>query len=191
MDAFLAGLNTTEKIFAASAIIGGIIFIVRMLMTLLGGFDHHDGPDVDLDSSGDADASFKALSIQGITAFFMMFGLVGLALSLQSGVGAAISVLGGVIAGFATVWVIGRIFVSMQKWQSEGTLRWENAIGQEGTVYLTIPANGTGQVSVAVQGQLRVGNAVSANHEVLKTGERVVVIDVVNGNVLVVSPQRS
>ncbi|HHT26496.1 MAG TPA: hypothetical protein GXZ82_04525 [Firmicutes bacterium] len=196
MTDFFATLTSVERIYAACALVGGLLFVIRTLMTLIGGFDS-DGDidladDVDIGDladteSGTADTSFRALSIQGITAFFMMFGLVGLALSRQNNVGVTLSTLGGATAGIITMWLIGKIFRSMLRLQSDGTLRYENAIGKEGSVYLTIPAEGTGQVSVAFQNKLRTCNAVSADKAEIRTGERVTVIDVVNGNVLVVS----
>lgn len=196
MTNFLAELTSVERIYAVCALVGGILFVIRTLMTLIGGFDSDgdfdipddvDVSDVAVTESGTADASFRALSIQGITAFFMMFGLVGLALSRQNNAGVAISTLGGAIAGIITVWLISKIFRSMLRLQSDGTLRYENAIGKDGSVYLTIPAEGTGQVSVAFQNKLRICAAISADKEEIRTGERVTVVDVVNGNVLVVS----
>lgn len=198
MGDFLAGYASAERLYVICALVGGILFLLRTLMNLISGFGHDAGFDIgtdhaDLpidhvpDASGDADTSFRALSIQGITAFFMMFGLVGLALSRQSNVAVAISSIGGVLAGIITVWVIGRIFINMQKLQSDGTLRYENAIGQEGSVYLTISEAGRGQVNVPIQEQMRLCQAVSADKKQIKTGERVIVVDVVDGNVLVVS----
>jgi len=202
MSEFMAGLTTAEQVYAVSALIGGLLFIIRTLMTLISGFDHA-GADIGghgdfggghgdsgghaSDTSGEADTSFRALSIQGITAFFMMFGLVGLALSRQSGVGAAVSSVGGTLAGLITVWVIGRVFMSLGKMQSDGTLNYNNAIGKEGTVYLTIPSSGQGQVNVAIQEQLQLCQAVAAEKSPISTGERVVVVDVIDGHILVVS----
>jgi membrane protein implicated in regulation of membrane protease activity len=74
----------------------------------------------------------------------------------------------------------------MRRMQSDGTLRISNAIGEEGTVYLTIPDNGTGQVQVAVQGGLKIFNAVSANHQRIPTGASIRVVKIVSGNMLMV-----
>lgn len=209
MSDFWFQLSAAERVYAVCALAGGILFAIRTLLTLVSGFGHVVDMDItgghfdvpaghaDLpgghapDTSGEADTSFRALSVQGITAFFMMFGLVGLALSRQNGTGVMTSALGGLVAGSATVWIIGKMFVSMQKLQSDGTLHWERAIGQEGLVYLTIPADGKGQVSISVQQQWRICEAVSAEKVSIPTGERVIVVDVVNENVLVVSRQAS
>jgi membrane protein implicated in regulation of membrane protease activity len=84
------------------------------------------------------------------------------------------------------MWVISRIFAFMGSMQSEGTLRMENAIGQQGKVYLTIPKGGTGKVNVVVQGSLREFDAVAESKAKIATGERVEVVQIANNNTLVV-----
>ena len=169
-----------------SAIIGGLLFLLRAVAFLFGGGDIDGDFDGDFDAShGDTDASFNLLSLQGLSAFFLMFGLVGLAL-VSADFGTIWTVLGGVIAGVFTVWVISLIFSAMKGLQSDGTLRKKNAIGQEGTVYLSIPAKGIGKVSVSVQGSLKIIDAISANNVEIKTGEMVKVVDVAGDQTLVV-----
>jgi membrane protein implicated in regulation of membrane protease activity len=75
----------------------------------------------------------------------------------------------------------------MGKLQSEGTLDVWNALGKEGTVYLTIPPTGKGIVQINVQDTLRELSAVSKDKTEIKTGERIVVVDIVGGSTLVVS----
>jgi membrane-bound ClpP family serine protease len=115
-----------------------------------------------------------------------MFGLVGLGLSRQFWVPDVLAAAIGTIAGLFTFWVIAKLFSSMTKLQSDGTLKLSNAIGQQGKVYLTIPADGTGQVQVAFQGRLMIYDAISANKEEIKTGDQIVVIDIAGGNIFVV-----
>jgi len=117
----------------------------------------------------------------------MMFGLVGLALS-QARLHPLLTVLGGVGAGVFTVWIVSLIFKGMKKLQVDGTLWIENAIGQEGIVYLTIPAKGSGQVSVTVQGGLKEFDAISVDNTEIVTGERIRVVRIASGNTLVVEP---
>jgi membrane protein implicated in regulation of membrane protease activity len=188
MDEFYNSLSPVQKFFLFSAVVGGAIFIVRMILMLagLGGHDVHDGQFDYSDTHADADASFKLFSLHGLTGFFMMFGLVGLGLSRQRLIPDLVAGAVGVLAGLATVWVIGKVFSGMAKLQSDGTLRLSDAIGQQGKVYLTIPAGGAGQVQVAFQGRLMIYEAVSANKESIKTGDQVVVIDITGGNILVV-----
>jgi len=150
-----------------------------------------DFGDAEVDIEGmdaaytDTDVSFKFISLQGLTAFFMMFGLVGLALS-KSAQADLVSLGGGIVAGVFTVWVISRIIIGAQKLQSEGTINMRNAIGLEGTVYLRIPADDIGKVNLVLQGALKEFNAVAADKAVIQTGERVRVVGLAAGETLVV-----
>jgi len=150
-----------------------------------------DFGDAEIDVDGmdaaytDTDVSFKFISLQGLTAFFMMFGLAGLALS-KSAQPDLVSLGGGIVAGSFTVWVISRIFIGAQKLQSEGTINMKNAIGLEGTVYLSIPADDIGKVNLVLQGALKEYNAVAEDKQSIKTGERVQVLGLTAGETLVV-----
>jgi len=205
MTTFFESLNGIEKIFLICAVIGSTLFLIRTLLFFVGGdadsdvdgdFDGDVDIDGDIDFDGDIDASdmghidsaasFHIFSLHGITGFFMMFGLVGLAMSRQSNLTPAIAVGGGLVAGVFTMWLVAKIFMGMKKLQSDGTLNIKNAIGADGTVYLNIPGDGTGKVQVVVQESLKIFNAVSANKEEIKTGENIKVINVISGNILVV-----
>ena len=94
-----------DSVYIGCAVLGGLLFFVQLVMQFLG---HH--ADVDVggghvgmphDVSGTADTSFKLLSFQGLTAFFMMFGLVGLAMHRQSGASPALSLCVAIAAGSA------------------------------------------------------------------------------------------
>ncbi len=189
MNAFLESLTRVEQIYAGCAVFGAALFLLRTVLLVAG---HGEaGADGDAgDVHEDADASFKVLSLQGLTAFFMMFGLASLALSRQGGWGPVWPVVGGLAAGLFTVWVIARIFTGMKKLQSDGTLRLEQAVGQEGEVYLPVAPGKSGQVRVTVQGQLRVLSA-ATDGAVLETGTRIRVVRVTGGNLLWVEPVRN
>ena len=189
----MAGLSWIEVIYWASTIIGGTLFILRVMMMFIGGGAGDDAIDSALDTGvdaltgehADADISFKLLSVQGLTSFFMMFGLVGLAL-LRANLHELITIVGGILAGLVMVAITGVVFTQMKRLQTEGTIKIQNTIGSDGTVYLTIPKNGTGQVQVIVQGSLKIFDAVSANKNQIATGEKVRVTGVASGNTLIV-----
>jgi len=203
MTAFFESLNGIDKTFLICAVIGSTLFLIRTVLFFVGGdadsdidgdFDADIDIDGDIDFDGDVSdmghldsaASFHIFSLHGITGFFMMFGLVGLAMSLQSKFSPLVAVGGGLIAGVFTMWLVAKIFMSMKKLQSDGTLNLRNAIGKDGTVYLTISADGIGKVRVIVQGSLKIFNAVSAKKVEIKTGENIKVIKIISGNVFVV-----
>ena len=203
------GYSGLEKVYLLCAIVGGVLFIIRLILQFVGGHVgdhdldvHHidgidgidgldgvDGVDGDTAFDGsDSDYSFKVLSLQAVTAFLMMFGLVGLAILKQGTLGAGWSLFGGLVAGSAMVWVLKRIFEAAMSLQSSGTMDLKkNAIGEEGTVYLTIPEGGTGKVRVAVQNHLKVFNARADDRGELKTGDEIKVVNVVSNNILVVT----
>ncbi len=186
---FLDGLRTIELVYWASTLIGGTLFLFRMvLLVFAGDIDglDLDGVDGDFDADfGDSDLGFKLLSLQAITAFFMMFGLSGLAF-LSANISDVLSGFGSVLIGAFSVWVVGLILAFFIRMQADGTLRSINAVGQTGTVYLRIPPDGTGQIQVTIQGGLKIYDAKSATNEEIVTGESVQVIDTIGESVLVV-----
>jgi membrane protein implicated in regulation of membrane protease activity len=189
----MSGLSFIEVIYWAATIVGGTLFLLRLITMFIGGGIGDDGMDSALDTGGhdlsgdsmEADAGFKLMSIQGLTSFFMMFGLVGLAL-LKAGLPVLVTVIGGLAAGLVTVAITGLVFSQMKRLQAEGTIHIENTIGREGNVYLGIPKNGTGQVQIIVQGSLKIFDAVSKNKTTIATGEKVQVVGVASGNTLIV-----
>ena len=190
------GLDT---IYLICAVAGGALLAIRILLMLFG-LDHGDagdfGTSIDLDhgdlaGAGDGAGSiFTFLSIQSIAGFFTMFGLVGLGL-LQINTSNLLSLAGALAAGVFTAWSTGMIFLAMRRLQSEGTLVIGNAVGQTGTVYLTIPETGTGSVNVTVQGSLRTLDAVSHTGNRIPTGKIVKVVGITAGKILVVTDQET
>lgn len=146
------------------------------------GADAHTATEAD---SAEGDTSFRFLSLQGLTAFFTMFGLVGLA-SSSGGLAEIWTILISIAAGGFSVWLISLVFKFAFSLQSEGTLNMENAVGLEGTVYLTIPPNGRGKVNIVIQGALREFEAAAADNKSIATGERVEVVRVSQNSVLIV-----
>jgi hypothetical protein len=177
--------------FLYSAIAGGALFIVQLALSALG------AGDADLDFGGhaeygeitghtSADTSFKLLSLQSLTAFFAMFGLVGLALHDESHVGPQLSVLGALLGGSFTTWLIARIFRAARGLEGSGTLNLQKAIGLTGTVYLGIAPGKPGKVTLTLTNRLLTLDAVS-EEQTLETGSEVRVVRVLgDGSVSVV-----
>ena len=193
-------LRPIETFYFFCSVVGGLLFVIRIVLYILGG---HSDANVDLHADMHMDVhmmdmhmdhdgvdhvhepGLRLVSVQGVTGFFLMFGLVGLAMA-RGNVADFWTVMGGLAAGFITMLATAWIMFSMQHLQSSGTLQMENAIGKEGKVYLTIPQSGTGKVNVAVQGNLREFEAVSADSESIVTGETIRVVRILGTRVLVV-----
>lgn len=202
MFSFFDNISILEGVYWASAIIGGLLFVLRLLLMLFGGalggdldghgLGGHDGmtdvqtPDGDpMGHAGESDVSFRMLSFQGIAAFFMMFGLAGLTL-LSTELHQAWVILGSMAIGVFAMWSVSQLYRLAFRLQSEGNIRIESAVGQTGRVYLRIPAEGTGQVQVSVQGSLREFDAVSADNSPIASGVYVQVEAVLDVHTLVV-----
>ena len=118
------------------------------------------------------------LSIQNLSAFFMMLGWVGLAMMRSSGFGPIPATAAGILAGFVSASILMKVTNSLMKLSQTGTARTTSAIGKTGRVYLRIPADGDGQIEVDVDGRLKVCDAISADGTEIKTDSQVFVIDV-------------
>lgn len=188
MEAFFDGLTLFQKVFAVCALVGGTIFAIRTILLFMGlshdgALDGVNGMHVGLN---DTDVSFHFLTIHGITAFFLMFGAVGLTISRHYAISQWVALAGGIGAGLFTMWMIAKIFSSMGRLRSDGTIRMVNAVGQEGVVYLNIPADGIGKVQITIQGGLKIFDARSHATETIKTGDRVTVLEVTPENMVIV-----
>ena len=181
----LGDVTGIDMLFAASALVGGILFVLYFFLLMIGGiatdiFDGLFGIDVDMG----ADASFKALTFQGIMAFLMFFGLAGLYVT-KSGGGPSPAILAGAIAGGASMYFTGKLFELFVNLQQDGTVELSEAIGSKGQVYLRISDEGVGQVTVEVNEAQRTFNAKSEDGAGIATGDFIEVVDTI-GEVLVV-----
>jgi len=176
-----------ELLFAASALVGGILFLLWFVLMMVGGFaaDILEGL-LGMDGLGDlgADASFKALTFQGLMAFLMFFGLAGL-YTLKSTETQTLAIAIGGAAGFASMYGTGKLFHLFVGLQSDGTVEISEAIGATGTVYLRIPENGAGQVQVSFGGSMRTMKARAHDGTGIDGGAVIEVLEVM-GDVLVV-----
>jgi membrane protein implicated in regulation of membrane protease activity len=188
MENAFADFNSLELFFLFCAAVGGFFVVMKIFLQFVGGDGHHDfggaAGDIDIEHI-DSDIGFKLLSMHGLAAFFMMFGLVGLALYRQSRVNMTIAVVGAAIAGLAAVWVVGKLFQAAVNLQSSGTLKTADAVGSSGAVYLAIPAGGQGRVSINFRNRQREFDAVTKNGESLPTGSLIKVV-AVKANTLIV-----
>ena len=176
-----------ELIFAASALVGGILFLIWFALMMIGGVtaDIFEGL-LGMEGVGDlgADASFKALTFQGLMAFLMFFGLAGL-YTLKSTETSTIAIAVGGGAGFASMYFTGKLFQLFITLQSDGTVEISESVGSTGTVYLKIPDNGAGKVQVNFGGSMRTMNAKSHDNTEIDSGEFIEVVDTM-GEILIV-----
>lgn len=172
----LGDLVGFDLVFGISALVGGLLFLLWFVLMMVGGAasDIFDGLfDIQI---GDTDLSFKALTFQGLSAFLMMFGLIGLMIS-EMDAPQALSILGGLGAGGVSMWMVSKLFDTFKELEQESTMELDNATGATGTVYLRIPASGEGQIQITFQGAMRTMDAISADGVEIPTGTLIQVVD--------------
>jgi len=173
---------TMENVFLCCAIVGGGLFILRSIMMVvgMGGADQSDGEaggDADIPDGDTPVVALKLLTIHGMTAFLLMFGLVGY-LMLLNGNKLWLTNIMASLAGLVTLIIIAKIFQSSRKLQSDGTIYPKDFAGVEGTVYLSIRPGEIGKVQLTVRGALKVFDARGKDPAVeIKTGQRIKVIE--------------
>ena len=213
------GLDTVLKILYCIAIPSTLVLVIQTVLSLLGGFeggggidasdtsgiDFHGGSDIgeiaDASDMGDASqfsdggnpADFSIMSmitVQGIVTFLTVMGWSSI-VAIVSGAPALLSVLVGIVLGFFCMYAAARILHASRRLTENGTLDLRNAIGETGTVYIPIPADGSGigKITMQLQGRYIECSALSYEKKVLATGEMVRVTDVRNDVLIVEEDQ--
>jgi len=175
------------------------LFVVKMLMTLVGGaFDADadfdaDALDVDLDG-GDIDhgstSAFTFFSVQSILAFFMGLGWMTLTAQLKWQLNPTMSFVAGVAFGLFMMFLNVYLMFLMRKLNVRGNMDLNSCVGRTGRVYLRIPerGEGAGQVEVEVSGRRKVVRALSAGSAIDSFTE-VRVIEVKDNREVIVQPE--
>jgi len=178
-----------STVFLYCAAIGGTLLVVQFVLLLFGA-----GADTDMgDGHGhavghDQGTFLKLFSVQTITTFATFFGLIGLA---TEGLGWASPTvaISATLAGVTSLWLVTRLMRGLAGLQSQGNVDLDNAIGQQGSVYLRVPAAGQGHGRVLVQVQSRSVEcrAISKGQEI-PTGAAIRVVAHTDDDLLVVEP---
>lgn len=140
------------------------------------------------DFANPADAGAMHLfTFQGIITFLCVFSWVGIATyALTTNIPIAIII--GFIFGAAAMFGVAKLIQAMGKLAQSGNIVAKNFLGETGTVYLVIPANGKGhgKVNIAVGERYTEFEAITESIEDIPNGATVRVVDIRAENVLVV-----
>ena len=137
------------SVYWGFAIGGSAIFAITAIAALFGLGGAESG-DVDVDMDGEIDIvhpdsgifDFKLSSVRSILAFIAMFGWGGVVFGEYGWKGFGIAIACGLVTMVITAYLI----MSILKLQQSGTRVNASLVGQQGTVYLAIPAGGRGKV---------------------------------------------
>lgn len=161
-------LASASYLYWVLALVGSGIFCIQFILSLFG---FGDG-DMDVDGDGSIEfgehvdhgmGDFRLFSFRAIVAFIMFFGWGGVLWGHHGWLGFFAAFLCGVFMMVVTAVIL----FMMLKMQHEGTVTPSDLVGCNGTVYLRIPADQRGKVTVDVKGCTREIDAV-ADGELLK-----------------------
>ena len=186
LDTWWSGLTLIIKVFYTIGMFSTAVLGFQTVLAV-SGLDGMDG-DTDLemsDSPGDGDLGF--ISIRTIFAFLVGFGWVG-AILLKSEFSLWLVFLLAPVVGIALMVLIYLMMKALYSMRESGTLNYRNAVGEIATVYLPIPGGkeDSGQVEVMIQGRLMTVPAITSKPDRLENRSRVLVVDVLDDNTLVV-----
>lgn len=143
-----------------------------------GTMGHADGGDV---SQHQLHWFYEMLSLRTLSAAATFFGLVGRT-TLAYGHPAGASLFYALLAGLAAMYVVYWLFKQVYKLQNSGNENVRRAIGLPATVYVPIPAAqaGAGKVMFRLQDRTVEYQAVTNEARRLATGEKVIIVGIVN-----------
>lgn len=179
-----------ENIFMYLAFPATVIYAILIAFSLIG-LDSTDGLEADFSGDleiedGESAGSIQVFTVRNLLAFLVGLGSAGLS-ALDAGHTDPIAIIIGIGVGSAFVAVQVTLFYFMSKLSQPNEPSIRSAVGQMGTVYLTIPSKkqGAGKVTVVINGTVRTLTAVT-NGEEIKTGS-LIQVDSISGDTLLVS----
>lgn len=164
------------------SLIAGGILVFLLLLSIIGGLDFDLDVEVgpsDVDSDGGGLGLIKGiLTIASVSSWMIKVLLV-------SNKSPALAITIGLLCGIVAFALLHYMLKALIKNDSNVNWTMEDAIFQEGTVYLKIPSDGQGIVNVKVKGALREMKAKSFDNEPIDTGASITVMEVDGDDVIV------
>ena len=125
-------LTTPEKVYFYIAMIGTVLLVIQIVMML---FSFGGGADADSDTDFGGDGDFDSpegdlgislFTLKGITSFLAIGGWIGLLILQINPDNIALSVILGVVCGFAAMVLVALAMRGLYRLQSSGNLDKEN-----------------------------------------------------------------
>lgn len=194
-------------VFVISAVVGGTVLLVQFVLTLVGlggdalDLDLPEGVDADGDFGGDIDTDvdadlghtdsswmFGLVSTRTLTAAMAFFGLGGLA-AQSAGASPPMALGVAIAAAVAAMVAVYWLMRGLMSLKAEGTARIQHAVGRHATVYVTIPAetSGQGKIQMNLQGRTMEYLALTPGHA-LPPGTKIVVTNIIASDTVEVEP---
>jgi hypothetical protein len=152
----------------------------------------NEAADADLGHPG-AHWFYEVISLRTLSAAVTFFGLTGKS-SMAFGYAPLQSFVLATLVGLAAMYAVYWLFKQVYRLQHTGTENIRNAVGASAVVYVPIPGNraGAGKVTFRLQNRSVEYQAVTEEPQRLATGDKVIVVAVVNSDtVRVVRAERA
>lgn len=189
-------LSLAMKILWGVTLAASLIFLIQSIMTFIGADAGDGGIDTDFDTGFDsqvADATVEGgtnlYTFRNFVNFILGFGWSAILLQ-EKITSVPLLLIVSVIIGVALVTAVMYLFKWLSGMQQSGNINiYKSAVGCNGTVYLTIPGerSGEGKVQISINNSVREYDAVT-DGGMLKTGTPIRVTEVLNANTVVVEP---
>lgn len=147
------------------------------------------GADFDADADADFDADTGGLGIIKSVLVFIGIGCLTLfAIKDNTSLSWPIAIVSSIAAGSASIFVLSQLLILLLAQQEAGNWHLSDAEGELGKVYIPIPSNGIGKVTIPVNGVEREIRARSASGKAIPSNASVEVLNV-EEDILVVERQ--
>ncbi len=190
MTEWWTSLDLFMKILWCIAIASSLIFIIETVLTFIGADVEMDmDTDFDVPDGGfEGDPSMNLYTFRNLVNFLL--GMSWTAILLQEHIASkALLMIIAFVVGALLVFAVMMMFKGLSKMQQSGNIDvYKSAIGCNGKVYLTVPAErkGTGKVQININNSVREYDALTDSEDDLKTGTSIKVTEVLDTNTLLV-----
>lgn len=174
-------------LYAALALVGTTLFVIRFGMLALGFGDSDSGDDSGAEGAGEHDTGLPLFSLLSIMAFLMGAGWMGLTCRIDWEIGPTATAFIAAGFGVGLMLLASILLLGMRRLGRDVTYDVATAVGRVGTVYLSIPERGAGigQIRINVSGRSMVLPAGSCGAAIEAFAD-VRVVDVRDDKVLLV-----
>ena len=196
-------LGLVGQIMACAAIPMSVVMILQLILMIIGvGFDGDSDGEVDdgvadinddtttpeASSSGNSSV-LRIFTIRGIVAFFALGGWAGLA-ALTAGLHPIWAIQISLFVGVCALLLAAIVIRLALKMQTSGNLNLKNAVSQTADVYIRVPSGRSdkGKVTMLLQERFVELDAITDYSSDLMPDSKVEVLDVIDGDCLLVRP---
>lgn len=190
MTEWWTSLDLLMKILWSITLCASLVFVIQSVMTFVGA----DGDaaadfdtDVDASDASDAGDGINLFTFRNLVNFCLGFGWTAVLLRGSVGSGFLLYLI-SVFVGVGLVTLVMLLFRWLSRMQQSGNIDvFKSAAGCQGTVYLTIPAErtGEGKVQITINNSVREYNA-QTEGKAIPTGTPIEVVEAISADTMLV-----